>query len=290
MKHCILVAVLCFGAINLLAQPNNSPPKYERNGIGNSKATSAPEHDGIAATNAEETKNSTEKWYTALKGADWWLVIIAALTGLAIAYQAREMTRATEEMKRAGDQAAKHLELTERPWVSPRAYIISPLTADENGIHITFRIELANVGNSPAIGIWIEPSLYLQHVSKPSVVDERKRICEQVIARSPKWGQILFPKGDPHIQDFTINATTEDIAKSKLGLGKMPDVLAAAVILCVAYRSTIDDKAKHYTATIYDLTRFNPQNPNLMFGFMAGESIPQHELRMSGSIFGPIAE
>jgi hypothetical protein len=290
MRYLILVAVLCFGAINLFAQPNNSSPKSESNSAGNSKATSTPEHNGITATNTEETKSGPERWYTAFQRPDWWLVAIAFFTGLAIAYQAREMTRATKEMQKAGDQAAKHVELTERPWISPRAYIASSLTADDNGMHITINVAISNVGNSPAVGIHIEPVLYLQHISKPSVVDERKRICEQVTARSPAWGQIIFPGGDPYVQGITIGVTPEDIAKSKLGVGNMPDVLAANIILCVSYRSTIDDTAKHYTAVIYDLCKFDAQRPNHMLAFMAGENVLQAQLRLWDSVFGPIAK
>src|SRR5260221_12213908 len=93
MKTGIFVAVLCFGAINLLAQPNNSSPKPESNSAGNSKATPTPEHNGIAAKDAESTKGSSPKGDAS---SEWMLVYIAALTGLAIAYQAREMAKTTE--------------------------------------------------------------------------------------------------------------------------------------------------------------------------------------------------
>jgi hypothetical protein len=294
MKAHILTAILC-GAINLLAQPSSSTAKNESKPTIQAQATSTPQDTKKPPADTKATESSSPHWYAS---SEWWLVVIAALTGGAIAYQAREMARTTKvmegqlkEMQEAGKQAAKQLSLTERPWISPSVYIISPLTADENGIHITLRIELNNVGNSPAVGIWIEPSLYLQHISKPSIVDERKRICEQAVARSPKWGQIVFPKASPpYMQDFTISATAEDVQKSRVGSGDVvTDMIAPEIILCVTYRSTIDEKA-HYTAIIYSLSKLAPKRPNAMFGLRVGESVPKEGLMLYGSIFGPIAE
>ena len=285
MKCLLLVLVF---ALPIYGQKESAKPNGQQNHSDSaSKPSPSPITQNTAPENGNGAANDPKSYLSRLFSPENLPNIglfFAGIIGIIIAICT------LKEMQRAGEQASKQLGLTERPWISPSAYIISPLTADENGIHITLRIEVANVGNSPAVGIWIEPSLYLQHVSKPSVVDERKRICEQVIARSPKWGQILFPKGDPYIQGFTIGATTEDIAKSRLGVGNMPDVLAATIILCVSYRSTIDDKAKHYTAMIYDLSRFDPKRPNLMLAFMAGESVPQDQIRLWDSVFGPIAE
>jgi hypothetical protein len=44
------------------------------------------------------------RWYAALEQPDWWVVIIAALTGLAVAWQSFETRRATQAM-RASNQA-----------------------------------------------------------------------------------------------------------------------------------------------------------------------------------------
>lgn len=100
MKSSILVAILCFAAIGLCSQPKDSPAKSERNSTGNTKAVSAPEHNGIAAKDAESTKGSSPKGYPS---SEWMLVYIAALTGLAIAYQAREMAKTTEIIGKQAD-------------------------------------------------------------------------------------------------------------------------------------------------------------------------------------------
>jgi hypothetical protein len=56
-----------------------------------------------ATNKTEAAKTRPPQWCTALERPEWWVVIIAALTGFAIAYQAREMRRTTEAM---GKQAA----------------------------------------------------------------------------------------------------------------------------------------------------------------------------------------
>jgi hypothetical protein len=117
MRYRILVAVLCFGAINLLAQPKDSPAKNETPAIHT--PTPAPPNGGHkSADDTETAKSSPPHWYTS---SEWWLVLIAALTGAAIAYQAGEMARTTsvmegqlKEMQDAGKQADRQAKVLER--------------------------------------------------------------------------------------------------------------------------------------------------------------------------------
>src|SRR5207302_6246690 len=93
MKTGIFVAVLCFGAINFLTQPKDSSTKNETPATRNTPTLAPPNSDHKSASATEATKSSPPHWYTS---SEWWLVIIAALTGFAIAYQAREMVKTTE--------------------------------------------------------------------------------------------------------------------------------------------------------------------------------------------------
>jgi hypothetical protein len=92
MKQALIVtALFCALAVAVNSQPNPAPAK------GNQSAapTTYP---------ADHPKNEPRKWY---KRSEWWLVIIAALTGLAIAVQVREMTRATKAMQVSVDAMKK---------------------------------------------------------------------------------------------------------------------------------------------------------------------------------------
>jgi hypothetical protein len=153
MRYRILVAVLCFGAINLLAQPKHSTPQTESNSAGDSKATSTQEHNGIAATNTETTQTSPPKWYTALQRPDWWLVIIALFTGFAIFYQASEMTRATRVMDRQLKEMQESGERQMRAYVCLDSAVLKFPQPDVPEAQVNFR----NSGQTPAYDVrgWI---------------------------------------------------------------------------------------------------------------------------------------
>jgi hypothetical protein len=56
--------------------------------------------------------------YAALKRPEWWLVVAALLTLCAIAYQAREMRRATAAMSKSTDAVNRQAEIMERQTVA----------------------------------------------------------------------------------------------------------------------------------------------------------------------------
>src|SRR5580704_17040125 len=97
-----------------------------------------------------EANDGPPSWYTPIERAlaqpDWWLVIIAFLTGCAIAYQAREMASATDEMKKSTNAAmlsAKTLVASERPLL-----VVSPQPVKDEP-H-TFVLRVVNEGKGPA--------------------------------------------------------------------------------------------------------------------------------------------
>lgn len=113
------VIVLGFIAINLFAQPNDSSAQHKNNSVNQASNPVAPENNYKTEAHADAPKTGSPCWYTS---SEWWLVIIAGLTGLAIFYQAREMTRATDvmqgqmiEMQKARELENKTLILQYRP-------------------------------------------------------------------------------------------------------------------------------------------------------------------------------
>jgi hypothetical protein len=83
-------------AVNLFAQPKQSTPKDTENTTNQAVNATTSHNSDKPAANKETAKPSPPRWYAS---SEWWLVIIATLTALAIAYQAREMTRATNVMQ-----------------------------------------------------------------------------------------------------------------------------------------------------------------------------------------------
>jgi len=113
-----IIAVLFYLAVSLFAQPNKRPAQDQQSAAKKTQPAPASPDNPKPATDTKEADSSPPHWYAS---SEWWLVVIAAFTALAITYQAREMKRATEAMKesnRAAMLSAQTLVNSERPWLS----------------------------------------------------------------------------------------------------------------------------------------------------------------------------
>lgn len=120
MRVVASIVVLFLLPANLFAQPNKSPTKDKNNSPNQTAGTSASNDEGKTSNNTDQSDCGIQRIGTALKRPEWWVVIVAALTGLTIAYQAREMSRATNVMR--GQLIVMQGQLTEtentkRPWL-----------------------------------------------------------------------------------------------------------------------------------------------------------------------------
>jgi hypothetical protein len=97
MKPRILAAALCLVAINLFGQSEKTSSKNKAETADHAQHTAASIGNERAEANAGASKPSAPPLYTS---PEWWLVIIAAGTGLAIAWQARETAKATRAVER----------------------------------------------------------------------------------------------------------------------------------------------------------------------------------------------
>jgi len=118
MKLYVSASVLCFAAITLIAEPHQSSTNDKNDRTWHPPTTATFDNNEITAADAETSTTSPPNWYAS---SEWWLVIIAGLTGLTIAYQAREMARATvvmegqlKEMQDASKQVSRQASILER--------------------------------------------------------------------------------------------------------------------------------------------------------------------------------
>lgn len=220
--------------------------------------------------------------------ADWgvWVfsLLLVVVGGLQVWFLYRTLgaiKRQADLMDQQGEFATKQLGLTQRPWIHPAVSLISPLNCNDSGASITLKIVLENVGNTPAIGIWVDPVMYIPKISKPHAIDERKRLCEEILNRKPDWGHIIFP-GKNVIQHITVNANASDIESCLIG----ERFYSVEIILCVAYRSTLEEAARYYTGVIYNLNRVESEHPNMCLALRVGEGVPFERLHLEMS---PIA-
>lgn len=85
------------GTINIFAQPSDYSPKPKSDTTVQAQSPLAENDKQVGTAYIKTAKGGYLHWYAS---SEWWLVIIAFLTGAAIAYQAREMTKATKVMEK----------------------------------------------------------------------------------------------------------------------------------------------------------------------------------------------
>jgi hypothetical protein len=100
-------------------QPNQAPNSRQQP-AKQSKPAVIPANGPNGQANVQTNQADPPKWYKALERPDWWLVIIAGLTGCVISWQSWEMRKAAEtglESTKAALLNAQALINSERPWI-----------------------------------------------------------------------------------------------------------------------------------------------------------------------------
>src|SRR5258708_29234721 len=98
MKY-LVFAVFLAVAVVVSGQPNKAPAKEEKSREPLASAAPAVNPKQSTTERTDKPNEDSLSWCAAIKRPEWWLVLIAAVTRWVIWRQAREMSRATEEMK-----------------------------------------------------------------------------------------------------------------------------------------------------------------------------------------------
>jgi hypothetical protein len=144
------VLLVCLATINLFSQPNEGSSKNTGSPTQQASLASPFQDKHETATHEQAAKASPPRWYAALERPDWWLVFIAFLTGLAIAYQAREMASATEEMRKSTKAAEDSAKAAQRT--------VEVLEADQRARVGATRIEITDFhpGERSKAVLWVK--------------------------------------------------------------------------------------------------------------------------------------
>jgi len=98
---------------------------------------------------------------------------------------------------------------------------------------------------------------------------------------------ILFPSTNPpYIPNFMLNAKIDDTDAAT----ETETQHSAKLVVCVGYRSTIDDVARHYTGFVYNLFRINPDGSTGAFVLPNQEIVSLDRLRLFGDQRRTIAQ
>lgn len=181
VKSCIIAAIVCCIAVHLFAKPNDRATKNENATADHAPHTVTFVNNEESTAKAETAHSRPPRWYTS---SEWWLVIIAALTGLAIAYQARETARATGAIERQVEQMIEAGKQTERIITRMNDTAVRELRAYVclSAAQIAFKkmdspeieIHMKNCGQTPAydvhwwMNVWIAPHPLSEVLPEPS--------------------------------------------------------------------------------------------------------------------------
>ena len=196
---------------------------------------------------------------------DNWPLIVVAIVGIIVANRTlKSIDKQVEEMQKAGTQTAAQLELEHRPWVAISPTIVTPLTFNREGLRITVRFLLKNVGNSPALKTIVSARLESTW-DRTEILAKWKAVCTKLAEDSATSlpnliGMSLFP-GEYFQYDMTFTMTPQGIAASLDP--KANQFLNLTIMGCADYQFSFAD-GHHQTRFLYDVKRYSASDPFLM--------------------------
>jgi hypothetical protein len=187
-----------------------------------------------------------------------------------------------DSAKDASLTAKASFETSQRPWLIANASVVSPLTYDKEGGHITLHYSLVNAGHTPASKILLIPEFYfLKGVSSDPIL-ERERLCTEVRKSSGGFGDTIFPNQLTE-QNFMMTLPAKDIEDAQNSLNTK--FISVLIIDCIAYRSTVSDKV-FYVSDIYSLDRF-ADDLKVPLSLIPNEDLPVNRISFSRFAWAP---
>jgi hypothetical protein len=228
-------------------------------------------------------EGSTSWWKGLLVGS----CAVLALGLLMIAWQSRAASyaiqKAADATQNSTQAIARQLELSQRPWVSINATVVSPLTYDSEGAaEVTLKLAIRNVGSTPAKGLSVEPKMFIAALGEQDPLMVRSRVCEENRTRGLGKDGTLFPTAEL-TKSLTFRTDAKEILKESNRTGSF----SPAFVICASYRSTFDDRSRYTTGIIYYLRRIDPARPGLYVRMTNGIEIPRDLLTLN---YDPVGE
>ena len=188
-----------------------------------------------ALTHQEQAKVSP--WYTTLEGPDWWLVIIAALTGAAILWQAVETKHAAEGAKLAAEAALAQIAAVkdkERARLTLHPKSIEDIEPDSPFLDVA--IELENVGYSHAFNVRVDARCEITMAESEPVSNNRETVMVHIIKAGQDRSTIMIPlEASKEIWDNVIHVGAKNLFAHLWGTVKYEDVFGDSRLVKFQY-------------------------------------------------------
>jgi hypothetical protein len=148
----VSIAVL---ALSVSGQPKNaSGDKHPTSDKQQPAPVTTYAHDSNCCTTQASQKPDTKptRWYASLERPDWWIVILAALTGGFVGWQAWETRKASDA---AAKQASIQREML-RPRLTVSNFVNDVYGEAAIGKRVFIALKISNSGGMPAYGVSVE--------------------------------------------------------------------------------------------------------------------------------------
>jgi hypothetical protein len=224
----------------------------------------------------------------------WWkglpetvLLVVAFGLLLLSVWQSRTASRSIQKaavaMQSTTETMTRQLELSQRPWVSINAVVVTPLTYNSQGVaQVTLQLAIRNVGNTPAKALSVEPKMFIASLGEQDPVMVRSSVCEENRKLGIATDGTLFPTMEL-TRFVTFHADANEITKESKRTGSF----SPALVACASYKSTFDDRSRYTTGVIYYLRRIDPAHPGTYLGMANGIAVPRDLLVLN---YDPIGE
>lgn len=204
-KHFAVLAIATCAAIYVPGQPNESPNGKLETAKQSQPATvpaNGQNKQPDSETNQAEPNSDSPRRYAALERSnwwsvpDWWLVIIAGLTGGFICWQGWWTRKAAQASEDSNRQNAEFFRAEKRPWVgmSSSLSLLDKKSTKPGHYGFTVKYTIKNFGIAPAFNTIVVLGAPVEDVNNyalvRSKVDDARKTAENIVNTT---GDLLLP-------------------------------------------------------------------------------------------------
>lgn len=220
--------------------------------------------------NADDAKEDRKYQTRTFLIASLTLVVLIAVVAIN-AWQLYEMRKATEAAKISANAAKGSADIAKdtmvasnRPWLDVKPLIVSPLTFDNSGAHLTVQIETNNLGHSPAVRVSDSEEFIQVIIGLPDPWQDIKRLCQQADAQSALPSnrgvtQTIFPGISGRRERWSLTISPTEMNR-EINPGVRQPYLYPAIVWCVAYQADFSQVVRH-TGYAWQVLRIDPKIP-----------------------------
>ena len=218
---------------------------------------------------ARATANENDGAITALSG------IAVAIFTLALWVTTSKLWKAGEKQialgQRQADIAERAILISNRPWIIVEVFAANDFRYGPNGAELTFEYNFRNVGNSPALRVWVNPMLY-SGTRGLAVGEEmlRQHLKDEGSNPSKHNMGIAIAPGDTVRQTVLQTIGYDSIretAESYKVSGKVSGLLPISLIGVVTYWTNMSTTEWHETSFYFEVMKRTKAAPTIPVTF-----------------------